>query len=66
MMEKEEEPTEYSLRRKLFKLGAGYAVAIPAWLAEAKDLHTGDTIKIKFDGYRGLLIEKAEKREEKG
>ena len=64
-MEKEEERTEYSLRRKFFKLGGGFAVAIPRWLATAKGPDEGDFINLKFNSHSGLIIEKAEETEEK-
>ena len=52
------EAGEYALKRKVIKLGGGYAVTIPTWLAEAKNIRAGDIVTLKFVSYPGLVIER--------
>ncbi|MGA2310292.1 MAG: hypothetical protein ABSG57_12200 [Candidatus Bathyarchaeia archaeon] len=53
---------EYTLKRKIIKVGGSYAVTIPTFLLEQKDLRHGDTVKLCFNGIQGILIEKETER----
>jgi antitoxin component of MazEF toxin-antitoxin module len=53
---------KYTLNRKIIKIGGSYAVTIPTFLLEQKELHPGGSVKLLFNGIPGILIQKAEQK----
>jgi antitoxin component of MazEF toxin-antitoxin module len=53
---------KYMIKRKIIRVGSSYAVTIPTFLLEQKDLRQGDTVKLLFNGVQGILIEKETER----
>jgi len=49
---------KYVLNRKVLQLGPSLAVTFPRWLGEAKGLCKGESVRLKFNGFPGLVIEK--------
>jgi antitoxin component of MazEF toxin-antitoxin module len=58
-MAKGAEEQKYVIKRRVIKLGDSYAVTLPRFLLESKEIRCGDTVNLLFDGIQGILIQKA-------